>query len=242
VIDHVTIRVSDLAASRAFYGRAFQLVGFPGRVHEGDGFVEWHDFSLAAADGEHPVTRRLHAGFGARSREDVDRWWHGLTAAGHPDAGAPGPRPEYGPDYYGAFVLDPDGNSVEAVHDPPPPEGNVLDHLWLRVRSLASARSFYDAVAPVVGFQVRDLPGRVQERDAVSSFSLLEGEPTQHVHLAFAAGDRETVEAFHRAGVEAGYRSNGEPGQRPEYHAGYVGAYLLDPDGNNVEAVFHDRG
>ena len=49
------------------------------------------------------------------------------------------------------------------------------------------------------------------------------------------------VEAFHRAGVEAGYVSNGEPGERPEYHPGYIGAFLLDPDGQNIEAVFHDR-
>ena len=50
-----------------------------------------------------------------------------------------------------------------------------------------------------------------------------------------------TVDAFHEAGVAAGYRSDGAPGERPEYHSGYYGAFLLDPDGNNVEAVFHDR-
>jgi len=49
------------------------------------------------------------------------------------------------------------------------------------------------------------------------------------------------VDAFHRAAIEAGFRDNGAPGERPEYHAGYYGAFVLDPDGNNVEAVFHDR-
>ena len=72
-----------------------------------------------------------------------------------------------------------------------------------------------------------------------ATFSVLEGEPTEHVHLAFSAPDRETVDRFHEAGIEAGYESNGEPGERPEYHAGYYGAYLFDPDGHNVEAVFH---
>ena len=242
MLDHVTIRASDLDVSAGFYRRVFELLGFPAQPSEDEIFAEWNDFSIARASDERPVTRRLHVGFAAGSRSVVDNWWQGLTADGHPDDGMPGPRPAYGPDYYGAFVLDPDGNSVEAVHNPPlPPEGVVIDHLWLRVRSLADARAFYEAVAPFVGFEVRPLPGRVQVRDAVSSFSLLEGEPTEDVHLAFAAADRETVEAFHRAGIRAGYRSDGEPGERPEYHEGYIGGYLLDPDGNNVEAVFHDR-
>ena len=89
--------------------------------------------------------------------------------------------------------------------------------------------------------EVRPLHDRVQIRGAQSSFSVLEGTPTEHVHLAFPAADRATVEAFHRAALAAGYRDNGAPGERPEYHRGYFGAFVLDPDGNNVEAVFHDR-
>ncbi len=61
------------------------------------------------------------------------------------------------------------------------------------------------------------------------------------MHVAFAARDRETVDRFHAAGLDAGGGDNGAPGLRPRYHPGYYGAYLLDPDGNNVEAVFHDR-
>jgi catechol 2,3-dioxygenase-like lactoylglutathione lyase family enzyme len=64
---------------------------------------------------------------------------------------------------------------------------------------------------------------------------------TVNLHLAFPAPDRATVDALHRAAVEAGFRDNGGPGERAEYHAGYYGAFVLDPDGNNVEAVFHDR-
>ena len=60
--------------------------------------------------------------------------------------------------------------------------------------------------------------------------------------MAFPAADQAAVEAFHRTAVDAGYRDNGAPGERPEYHPGYYGAFVLDPDGNNVEAVFHDRG
>lgn len=240
MIDHVTIRVPELDEGRRFYALALELVDFPGAPTTGDGFVEWNDFSIAAASDERPPTRRLHVGFRAASREQVDAWWEGMTAAGAPDDGPPGPRPQYSSDYYGAFVLDPAGNSVEAVHGGRSHPG-VIDHLWLRVRSLADATRFYETVAPTVDHEVRRFSGRTQLRGSGASFSLVEGEPTENVHLAFAAPDRETVETFHAAGVGAGYRSVGEPGERPQYHAGYYGAYLADPDGNNVEAVFHDR-
>ena len=241
MLDHATIRVSDLAASRACYELALGLAGFGGETKAGGGFVEWDDFSIAKASAERPVTRRLHVAFAAASREAVDEWWRGMTGAGHPDDGAPGPRPQYGPDYYGAFVLDPDGNSVEAVHNGARDGDGVVDHLWLRVRSREDSRRFYETLAPVLGFEVRPLPDRVQIRGRGRTFSVLEGEPTEQVHLAFAAPDRETVEAFHAAAVGSGYRSNGEPGERPQYHPGYWGAFVLDPDGHNVEAVFHDR-
>ena len=67
------------------------------------------------------------------------------------------------------------------------------------------------------------------------------GAPTENVHMAFPASDDATVDAFHRAAVAAGYRDNGAPGERPRYHPGYYGAYVLDPDGNNVEVVNHNR-
>ena len=175
----------------------------------------------------------------------MDAWWRALTAARHPDDGEPGPRPQYSPGYYGAFVRDPDGNSVEAVHHGEPRGGdNRLDHLWIRVRDLVESRFFYETVAPIVGLQVRE--GSAANRFHVAgesrSFALVREEPvTEHVHVAFPARDRTTVDAFHAAAVEAGFRDNGAPGERPGYHPGYYGAYVLDPDGNNVEAVFHDR-
>ena len=61
------------------------------------------------------------------------------------------------------------------------------------------------------------------------------------MHLAFGVGDRQAVERFHELATAAGYADNGAPGERPQYHPGYVGAFVLDPDGHNVEAVFHDR-
>jgi catechol 2,3-dioxygenase-like lactoylglutathione lyase family enzyme len=120
VFDHVAIRVTDRAESERFYATVFAPVGIE-PTYSDERLLEWDDFSLAPADAEHPVTRGLHAGFAAPSRAVADEFWRAGTAAGFHDDGAPGPRPVYGPDYYGAFlldphgVLDPDGNNVEVV-------------------------------------------------------------------------------------------------------------------------------
>lgn len=114
-IDHVTVRVSRLDAARELFTESFELLAFAGRRFDGDGFHEWSDFSIAAADDARPATTGLHVGFAAISRWQVDSWWQALTYAGHFDDGSPGPRPEYGPTYYGAFIRDSDGNNVEAV-------------------------------------------------------------------------------------------------------------------------------
>ncbi len=70
-------------------------------------------------------------------------------------------------------------------------------------------------------------------------FWISQGEPGQAFHIAFAADDRTTVDAFHEAAIAAGGRDNGGPGLRPEYHPSYYGAFVFDPDGNNIEAVCH---
>jgi catechol 2,3-dioxygenase-like lactoylglutathione lyase family enzyme len=114
-IDHVTLRVSHLEGALELFTESFLPLGFVGRRFDGAGFHEWNDFSVAAADEAHPATTGLHVGFAARSREQVDSWWQALTFAGHFDDGPPGPRPEYGPTYYGAFIRDSDRNNVEAV-------------------------------------------------------------------------------------------------------------------------------
>jgi catechol 2,3-dioxygenase-like lactoylglutathione lyase family enzyme len=239
VFDHVTIRVDDVDASRRFYDLA---LGEPS--HVGGSFTEWGDFGISAVSVEKPVARNLHVGFGVADRGAVDRWWERMTSAGYESDGEPGERPQYTAHYYGAFVLDPDGNSVEAMHhETTQPEQSTIDHLWLRTRSVAEAKRFYETIAGVVGIRTKDdAPDRVQLSDGIGSFSFVTGEaPTENVHLAFGVADRATVEAFHRTATEAGYRDNGAPGERPEYHAGYYGAFVLDPDGHNVEAVFHDR-
>src|SRR5215210_3209172 len=153
MLDHVTLRVSDLAASRRFYDTVLAPLGVVEPTHADAELVEWDDFGLAPATDGKPVTRGLHIGFGAPSREHVDAFWRAGVDAGHEDDGEPGPRPEYGPDYYGGFLRDPDGNSAEAVHhDDIRPPGHV-DHLWIRVADVAAARRFYLAIAPHAGLR-----------------------------------------------------------------------------------------
>jgi catechol 2,3-dioxygenase-like lactoylglutathione lyase family enzyme len=241
-IDHVGIRVADVECSLGFYDRAFELLGHVDVRRDESWFHEWNDFAIAQADAEHPATRGLHIGFAARSWSQIDEWWEALRADGAPDDGPPGRRPEYGSDYYGAFVRDPDGNSVEAVrHGATRDTGALLDHVWIRVRDLAVSSTFYRAVMHVTAMRAQELTDRVQFTAGTESVSILEGPATENLHIAFGAANLETVAAFHEAGLAAGGRDNGAPGERPEYHPGYFGAYLLDPDGNNVESVYHQR-
>ena len=239
MFDHVTIRVSDLEASRRFYRTVL------GREPEGDEFLEWDEFSIAPVENDRPVTRHLHVAFAAASRPEVDAFWRRGVDGGYESDGDPGPRPQYSPDYYGAFLLDPDANSVEAVHGSPRTEsGPSIDHLWLGVADLEASRRFWTTVAPVLGLQVEDsrLPGLVVVAGHRSHLMLVPGRaPTENLHVAFPVPDDEAVAEFHRVATGAGYPDNGAPGERSQYHPGYVGAFVLDPDGNNVEAVNHDR-
>jgi catechol 2,3-dioxygenase-like lactoylglutathione lyase family enzyme len=245
VIDHVTIRVSDRAASERFYTKVLAELGIDQTAYNEMG-PEWDNFTLTQTDETHPVTRSLHIGFRAPSREHVDKFWSAGIADGHRDDGAPGPRPVYAESYYGAFLLDPDGNSAEAVHGDWLASREALaaiDHLWIRVADVAAAKRFYELVASFAGLRLgTDDRERAQFRGANGTFSLVAGaEPTENLHLAFSAPDNATVERFHDALTGAGYETGGAPGERAAYHPGYFGAFVLDPDGNNIELVCHNR-
>ena len=116
-------------------------------------------------------------------------------------------------------------------------QGRLLDHVHLRVRDLEASKAFYRAVLEAVG------SGLTMEGDGFFSADELfvsdDGEPTARLHVAFQAADRERVDAFHAAALAAGAQDNGGPGMRPQYHPHYYGAFVLDPDGNNAEAVCH---
>ncbi len=242
MFDHVTIRVTDRDASERFYNAVLGTLGID-ESYRTNSFSQWGEFILTAADAPNPPTRRLHVAFVAPTRDQVDQFWRVGTEAGYRDDGPAGPRPEYSHDYYGAFLLDPDGNSVEAVNDSAPNRRGIIDHLWIRVADLAAAKAFYDAIAPYAGLILgAEVPERVQYRGpAGGSFSLLRGTPTEHAHIAFTTHDNAVVDGFHEAATAAGYASNGGPGERRRYHPGYYAAFVLDPDGNNIEVVNHNR-
>ena len=116
-----------------------------------------------------------------------------------------------------------------------------IDHVTIKVRDLAASRAFYEAALAPFGIRVVDYGeiGIGIGPEGSEDLGLGEGEPRAPIHIAFLAADPATVDAFHAAALEAGGTDNGAPGRRPEYHERYYAAYVLDPDGNNVEAVCH---
>jgi catechol 2,3-dioxygenase-like lactoylglutathione lyase family enzyme len=120
--------------------------------------------------------------------------------------------------------------------------GRLIDHVQLVVKDLAASKRFYSAAFEVLGIPIAGEAADyfwadelfVSTQDSKSA----QGKVTGRMHLAFQAKDRATVDRFHKAVLAAGGRDNGAPGMRP-YHPGYYAAFALDPDGNNIEAVFH---
>ena len=115
--------------------------------------------------------------------------------------------------------------------------GRLIDHVHLRVADLDRSKRFYRAVLEVLGRgdAIREDPHYFNADELW--IDKADGAVSK-VHLAFQAKDQAMVQAFHRAALAAGGRDNGKPGER-DYHPGYYGAFVFDPDGNNVEAVFH---
>ena len=120
----------------------------------------------------------------------------------------------------------------------------MIDHVGLKTSNQAASRRFYEKALAPLGYTVLM---EFEEGQVVGmgiggkpDFWFSSGETSSPIHLAFSASDRGTVDAFHAAAVAAGGKDNGAPGLRTEYHPGYYGGFVLDPDGNNVEAVFHD--
>lgn len=126
----------------------------------------------------------------------------------------------------------------------------MIDHIGFAVADMQQARQFYARALQPLGISVlmevtEEMTGGHGAhlgfgRDGNPFFWIGTGKPAVGgCHVAFAAPDRVTVDAFHAAALAAGGRDNGAPGLRPEYHPGYYGAFVLDPDGNNIEAVHH---
>lgn len=126
----------------------------------------------------------------------------------------------------------------------------MIDHIGFAVSDLAASRSFYEQALAPLGISVlmevtEEMTGGHGAHvgmgyDNKPFFWIGTGKtPGNGTHVAFAARDQAAVDAFYKAAMAAGAQDNGAPGLRPEYHPGYYGAFVLDPDGNNIEAVFH---
>lgn len=125
----------------------------------------------------------------------------------------------------------------------------MIDHTGLRVSNPTKSRHFYTKALAPIGYEVlMEIPKEHTQGAVVfgmgvkpkADFWVSEGSPNlPPLHVAFRAADRKQVDEFHRAAIAAGGKDNGAPGPRPHYHPNYYGAFVLDPDGHNIEVVFH---
>jgi catechol 2,3-dioxygenase-like lactoylglutathione lyase family enzyme len=126
----------------------------------------------------------------------------------------------------------------------------MIDHVSIEVSDLARARAFYDAALAPLGYARRfdlddasgyglPLTAPLKEQALPFWIGRAEGVVAANGHVCFTAPSRDAVVAFHRAALAAGGRDNGKPGLRPQYHANYYAAFIIDPDGNRIEAVRH---
>ena len=130
-------------------------------------------------------------------------------------------------------------NVIPRIYDEP-----VIDHFGINCADYAKAKQFYDSVLGVLGY-TRQMDYEVAigyGKDGFPHFWIADGTqmgPNREIHVAFQGADADAVKAFYETAIKLGAESLHEPRLWPEYHPGYFGAFVRDPDGNNVEAVFH---
>ena len=263
MFSHFTLGANDLKRSRRFYDAVMSSLGQTLiQAAPEEGYLMYgppdqgypHLFICSPFDGL-PATwsNGFHIAFNAADTAMVDRFHATALAEGGYDEGAPGLRPHYAADYYGAYVRDPDGNKLQTVcYSEGRRAGNTgdsLSHITIGLANLEREHAFCTAVLAPLG--VVELP---EEGDAESAgfglagFDLpmlylqpaFDGRPVtwgNGCHTALAAPSRMAVDRFHAAGLERGGVCEGAPGLRPHYSANYYAAYLRDPVGNKLQAV-----
>ena len=244
MFDHVTIRVSDREASERFYDTVLAALGKE-HIATDDEFAEWDDFSI---DRRRATRRRrsLHIAFYVPTTELVDAFHARRRRSRLPGRRRARPAPAVR-----ARLLRrlPAATPTATASRP----STSTDDAASRARSTTCgcaaptsppATRFYETIGPFVGFELDDdAPDRVQfvgQRRRRSRF-VDRRPPTEHVHIAFAATTTRRSTPSTRPRSTPATRDNGAPGERAVYHPGYYGAFVLDPDGHNVEAVNHNR-
>ena len=171
-----------------------------------------------------PATRRLHVAFAAPTREQVDEFWRVGTEAGYADDGSRGRGPQYRDDYYGAFLLDPDGNSAEAVHHGAlrrAGSSTTSGSAWpTSPRPSASTRR--SRRTPACAWETTRPSACSSRGSAAARSRSCPATPTENLHMAFPSDDDGDVQRFHQAAIDAGYTR-----QRPARRAAAVPPRLL---------------
>ncbi len=118
----------------------------------------------------------------------------------------------------------------------------MIDHIGLKVSDYTRSKNFFEKALAPLGYSVlmeHEVSGCGYGSAMIPNFWIKQGDVASQVHVALSSPDRATVDAFYQASIAAGGTCNGPPGLRPEYHPSYYGAFVSDPDGNNIEAVCH---
>ena len=264
---HFTLGTNDRPRAEAFYAAVMPALGL--KLVKS---VE--DFFAYAADAQAPpwlVINRpfdglpatwgngFHVALLAKDEAAVQAFHAAALAAGGHDEGAPGLRPRYAADYYAAYVRDPDGNKLQAVHyrdgRRAGPCGDVVSHVTLGSNDLERSRAFYEGLLAALGIArlpEEETPGEDLAFGIAGTQLPLafiqrpfDGRPAtwgNGAHVSFDAPSRVAVGAFHEAALSLGGSDEGRPGLRPRYHADYYAAYVRDPDGNKLQAYCRKPG
>lgn len=263
MFSHITLGTNDLARAEVFYGAVGSTLGMPLQsVDHDEG-----DLRIARSDqrstplivcrpfDDQPASsgNGFHIAFMAESQEMVDKFYATALAYGGSDEGQPGLRSIYAPDYYAAYVRDPDGNKLQAVHyidgRKTGATGDVISHITLGHAGFEQAYCFYENLLAQLG--IVDIPEEAYP--SLAGFGIpgyrtpiiyLQPPYDRHppsfgngTHVAFTAADRDAVDRFHEVALAHGGRSDGEPGLRPHYAASYYAAYVRDQVGTKLQAV-----
>ena len=258
---HFTLGTNDRQRSEAFYATVLPALGFK-LVKSVETFFAYGTDQQAPPwlvinspfDGL-PATwsNGFHIALRAKDESAVRVFHSAALAAGGHDEGGPGIRSDYAPDYYAAYVRDPDGNKLQAVHyrdgRTAGPCGGVVSHITLGSNDLEGSRAFYEGLLPLLGIErlpAEETPGEdfafglaATRLPNVFLQKPFDGRPAtwgNGAHVSFDASSRAAVRAFHSAALALGGSDEGEPGLRPRYHADYYAAYVRDLDGNKLQA------